>query len=114
MLDEIPEELLDELVGMLEAEVERRPALAERMASTETPGLQGVAEEIGIGNSAREYWWAAWGFATGFAGNVILAKYAQMSAGAGMDEFVGPLLIGGIVAGSACALIGWGIAKLRE
>lgn len=114
MLDDIPEELLDELVGMLEAEVERRPALAARIATKEPSATRAVIEEIGLGSSAREYWWAAWGFAGGFAGNVLLAKYAQMSASASMGEFAGPLLIGGVVAGSTCALIGWGLAKLRE
>ncbi|MGE5596061.1 MAG: hypothetical protein ACM3S1_08510 [Hyphomicrobiales bacterium] len=115
MLDDVPEELLDELVAMLEAEVDRRPELAARMASKSEPSnpVQEVIEEIGIGRTPGELQWAIWGFATGFGLNVILAKYAQMSAHAPMSQFIAPMLIGGLVAGAACAAIGWGLARLR-
>ena len=57
---------------------------------------------------------AAWGFAAGFAANVLVAKYAQMESASPMGQFIGPLLIGGLLAGATCAAIGWGFAKLRE
>jgi hypothetical protein len=69
---------------------------------------------MGFGETRREFQWATWGFAIGFAANVVLAKYAQMSSGAPMSQFFGPLVLGGLVAGATCGLIGWGAAKLRE
>jgi len=115
MLDDIPDELVDELVAMLEAEVDRRPELAAKMAGTsQSSAMKDVANEIGFGYSTREFHWAAWGFVGGFGLNIALAKYAQMSANATMQEFFAPMLIGGVVAGLACAIIGWGAAKLRE
>lgn len=115
LLDEIPEELLDELVEMLEAEVASRPALAEKLGKpTPATAVAEVMDEIGLGHTAREWWWAAWGFAGGFAVNIFVAKYAQMTTGGLMADFLVPLLIGGVVAGSACAVIGWGLAKLVE
>ncbi len=109
LLDELPDELVDELVAMLEAEAARRPAAAAKQTI-----VQEVLSDIGIGRSAREVQWAAWGFATGFALNVALAKYAQMQSSAPMGQFIGPMLLGGVVAGLACAAIGWGLAKLRD
>ena len=107
MLDNLPDELIDELVAALEEEAARLPA------SPANP-VRGVLDELGIGRSMRERQWAAWGFAAGFGANVAIAKYAQMASGASMSEFVGPLMIGGVVAGVCCAAIGWGLAKLRE
>ena len=106
-LDSVPEELIDELVAALEAEAARLPGLS-------AGPVRGVLDEIGIGRSPRERAWAAWGFAGGFGANVALAKYVQMTSGASMGEFVGPLLVGGVLAGLCCAAIGWGLAKLRE
>lgn len=106
MLDAIPDELIDELVAALEAEAAKRPA-------TKSPVME-VLSDIGIGHTAKERHWAAWGFAGGFAANVAIAKYAQMATGAPLSEFLGPLLIGGVVAGLCCSAIGWGVAKLRE
>jgi hypothetical protein len=94
-------------VAALEAEAAKLPP------SSAHP-VRGVFDELGVGRSVRERQWAAWGFAAGFAANVALAKYAQMSSSAPMSEFLGPLLIGGGVAGVCCAAIGWGLAKLRE
>lgn len=107
MLDSMPDELVDELVAALEAEAAKLPPAAKGP-------VREVFDEIGIGRSARERHWAAWGFAGGFAVNVALAKYAQMATGASLSEFLGPLLIGGVVAGVCCSAIGWGVAKLRE
>lgn len=107
ILDELPDSLMDELVAALEAEARGDPLLGS------TP-LHDVMDEIGLGRSPREWRWTTWGFAAGFAVNVGLAKYAQMSTSAPMSEFMGPLLIGGLVAGSVCAAIAWGIAKLRD
>jgi hypothetical protein len=110
LVDDIPDELVDELVAMLEAEAERR----KTEVSAPQAALQEVLEEIGFGRSPRELQWAAWGFAGGFAMNVALAKYAQMTTASSMAEFVMPMLFGGILAGAACAAIGWGLARLRE
>jgi hypothetical protein len=110
LADDIPDELVDELVSMLEAEAARRKV----EISAPQAALEELFEEIGFGRSPRELHWAAWGFAAGFALNVGLAKYAQMTTSASMSEFVMPLLFGGVLAGSACAAIGWGLAKLRE
>ena len=110
LLDDLPDDLVDELVAMLEAEAERRDITIEPR-----PGpIQEVLADIGIGHSPREIQWAAWGFAAGFAANVLVAKYAQMESAAPMGQFIAPLLIGGVVAGIACSAIGWGLAKLRE
>ena len=107
MLDNIPDELIDELVAALEAEAAKLPP------SPANP-VRGVFDELGLGRSAVERHCAAWGFTLGFTANVVIAKYAQMATGAPMAQFVGPLLIGGVVAGLCCAAIGWGLAKLRE
>ncbi|OAI40843.1 hypothetical protein AYO38_05010 [bacterium SCGC AG-212-C10] len=103
---DVPDELIAELLAALEAEGARRTAAASP--------LHEVLDELGVGKTAREWQWAAWGFAGGFALNVAVAKYAQMATSATMGEFVGPLLVGGIIAGAACAAIGWGLAKLKE
>ena len=110
LLDELPDELVDELVAMLEAEAARRPGIT-------LPGnsvVREVIEDIGVGHSPREGQWAAWGFAAGFAANVALAKYAQMQTSSPMGQFIGPMLIGGVIAGLACSAIGWGVAKLKD
>jgi hypothetical protein len=95
---------------MLEAEAARRPVAAKP--------VQGVVHEVlgdmGVGASPREGQWAAWGFAAGFAANVALAKYAQMQTSSPMSQFMVPMLIGGVIAGFACAAIGWGVAKLKD
>jgi hypothetical protein len=117
LLDEVPDELIDELVAALERESSSRPGLRTSRApggSVIPPALREIVDEIGIGRDPRELPWAAWGFAIGFGANVVLAKYVQMSTGASFSSFVMPLLIGGLVAGGACAGIGWGLAKLRE
>jgi hypothetical protein len=107
MLDGLPDALIDELVAALEAEAARLPDLAPNP-------VRGVLQELGVGRSAREKQWAAWGFAGGFAANVALAKYAQMASSSPMSDFIGPMLVGGGIAGVCCAAIGWGLAKLRE
>lgn len=110
LLDEVPDSLIDELVAALEAEAAREATPVGVPAGT----VQGALHEMGIGISPREGSWAGWGFAAGFAANVLLAKYAQMASGAPMSAFVAPMLLGGMVAGAACAGIGWGLARLRE
>jgi hypothetical protein len=108
MLDEMPDALIDELVAALEAE-----AAKDAAAPAGSP-LREILDEIGFRKSPKEATWAVWGFAAGFAGNVLVAKYAQMSAGAPMSALIGPLLLGGLVAGATCAAIGWGLARLRD
>lgn len=107
LLDSVPDELIDELVAALEAE-------AARMPEGQRGPVREVFEDIGLGRTTREKQWAAWGFAAGFAANVAIAKYAQMATGAPFSQFVGPLLLGGVVAGFCCSAIGWGAARLRE
>ncbi len=107
ILDELPDELMNELVAALEAEARGDPLPGS------TP-FQDVIDEIGMGSSPRELQWTTWGFAAGFAVNVALAKYAQMSTSAPMSQFFGPLIVGGAVAGTVSAAIGWGIARLRD
>lgn len=104
LLDDIPDELVEELVAALEAEAAKSgPAM---------PVLE-VLEELGVGRTPRERHWAAWGFAGGFAANIALAKWAQMSTGAPLSDFVLPMLLGGALAGLTCGAIGWGFAKLH-
>ncbi len=110
LLEDIPDELINELVLALEAEAAKTPALGDGPAAA----LHGVLQDVGFGRSPLEFQWASWGFAAGFSANVILAKYAQMTSGASMSQFIMPMLFGGIVAGAACGVIGWGLAKLRE
>ena len=108
LLQNVPDELIDELVAALEAEAARTPIIGAPNA------VQELLQEIGFGKSAREMQWAAWGFAGGFAVNVLLAKYAQMASSASMSAFIVPMLVGGGLAGTTCAAIGWGLAKLRD
>lgn len=110
MLDEIPEELIEELVAALEAEAAK---LGPRATTPASP-LREVLNEMGVGSSPHEVGWTAWGFAIGFGANIALAKYAQMSSGASFASFAVPLFVGGMVAGMACAAIGWGLARLRD
>lgn len=112
LLDELPDELIDELVAALEAEASKMEAEPAPLGVAEP--LREVLEEIGFGRSAREMPWALWGFAGGFALNVAVAKYAQMVSGSPMSEFMGPLILGGLLAGATCAAIGWGLAKLSD
>ncbi|MCO5200943.1 MAG: hypothetical protein M9925_04505 [Chloroflexi bacterium] len=107
MLDDIPDELVDELVAALEAEAARMPSVGPNP-------VREVLSELGLGRSPRERHWAAWGFAAGFAANIVIAKYAQMTTAAPMSQFIGPMLLGGLLAGATCSAIGWGFARLRE
>lgn len=109
MLDDIPDELIDELVAALEAEAARAPTSGDAASVV----VRELLDEIGVGRDPRAITWAAWGFSAGFGVNVFLAKYVQISTGATMQEFVGPMLIGGMVAGVGCAALAWGIARLK-
>ncbi len=112
LLDELPDELVEELVAALEAEAAKMRAEPAPIGVVEP--LRDVLQEIGFGRSAREMPWALWGFAGGFALNVGVAKYAQMASGSPMADFIGPLILGGVLAGATCAAIGWGLAKLLD
>lgn len=111
MLDELPDELVDELVAALEAEAAREPVALPSPAVT---AMQDVLREIAGPRSGRDIQWAAWGFAGGFALNVLVAKYAQMTSGGPLTEFLVPMLFGGVLAGAACGAIGWGVSRLRD
>ncbi len=100
-----PDSLIDELVAALEAEARRLDAANP---------LAGVLAELDLGRTPRERRWAAWGFAAGFALNVGIAKWAQVASGAPISDFLGPILLGGLIAGATCAAIGWGLARLRQ
>ncbi len=103
----------DDLIDQLIASLETESALSQGQ-SAQSDSMRGVLQDIGFGQSSSELPWAAWGFAAGFTLNVVVAKYAQMTSGASMGEFMPAFVVGGIIAGAACAGIGWGIAKLRE
>ncbi|MFN0146818.1 MAG: hypothetical protein ACKVT1_09920 [Dehalococcoidia bacterium] len=115
LLDDIPEGLIDELVEALERETASRSGAAPGKSPSPpmVPAIKEFVQELGIGTDPRELTWAAWGFAAGFGGNLILAKYVQMTNGASFSSFVVPLLLGGIVSGTACAGIAWGFTRLR-
>lgn len=106
---ETPDELIDELIARLEAD-----AAAAPLADNRPDSVGAVLRDIGFGQSERELPWAVWGFALGFTLNVVVAKYAQMTSGAAMSEFIPAFIFGGIVAGAAGAGIGWAVAKLKE
>lgn len=102
------DDILDELIRSLEAEAALTPGQPGQQES-----VRAVLQDIGFGQSTSELPWAMWGFAAGFTLNVAVAKYAQVTSGAPLGEFVPAFLFGGMVAGAACAGIGWGLAKLR-
>ena len=109
MLDDIPDELIDELVAALEAAAAVPPAPGDSASAA----VYDLLHEIGVGRDPRALTWAVWGFSSGFGLNVVLAKYVQISSGATMQQFIGPLLIGGVVAGVGCAALAWGLARLK-
>lgn len=118
LVDDVSDELLAELVALLEEETGRRrdgvPAPPPAPPPPEPSLLARFLTDVFGTPSERETQWAAWGFALGFAGNVALAKAAQMASGAPVTEMVVPILLGGATAGGVCALIGWGLARLRD
>lgn len=105
ILDTMPDALMDELIAALEAEAQKLDQLNP---------VAGVLTELDLGRTPRERRWAAWGFAAGFALNIAIAKWAQVASAAPLSEFLAPMLIGGLVAGTTCAAIGWGLARLRS
>ncbi|MCL6645254.1 MAG: hypothetical protein K6U88_09825, partial [Dehalococcoidia bacterium] len=105
IIDSVPDALIDELVAALEAEAARLD---------QANPVVGVLAELELGRTLRERHWAAWGFAAGFALNVGIAKWAQVASGAPVTDFIVPILVGGVIAGAACAAIGWGLARLRQ
>jgi hypothetical protein len=108
LLEDLPDELVEELASALEA-----AALPESPRQDES-AVGGFLAEVGFGSDPREPVWAAWGFSVGFAVNVAVAKLAQMSTSAPMSDLFVPIIAGGLVAGGAGAVIGWGLAKLKE
>ncbi len=112
MVDETPDSLIDELTRALESEASARQQQPANDASDDL--FRGVAREAGFGTTRVEFAWATWGFCAGFAANVLLMKYVQMSMGAPLGAVIAPMIFGGLLAGATCAAIGWGIAKLRE
>lgn len=111
MVDEVPDDLMEELARALNEEANSR----EPIAGTEDASLlRGLAQELGLGRSKGEFQYAFLGFAGGFALNVGLMKYVQMSSGATLDAVFAPMFLGGLMTGGTCAVIGWGIAKLKE
>jgi len=105
ILESVPDSLVDELVAALEAEAAKLD---------QANPVVGVLAELELGRTPRERQWAAWGFAAGFALNVGIAKWAQVASGAPVTDFIVPILVGGVIAGAACAAIGWGLARLRQ
>jgi hypothetical protein len=109
MLDDVPEELIDELVAAIHEEARAR----EKRSATRSP-VRDVLDEIGVGQSPRELPWAIWGFVAGFSGNLAIAKYAQMNTSAPLSDFLAPMLLGGLLAGATCSAIAWAVVRLRE
>jgi len=109
LLDDVPEELVDELIAAIQEEARVR----EMRRSNPSP-VREVLDEIGVGQSPRELPWAIWGFVAGFAGNLAIAKYAQMASGSPLSDFLAPMLLGGLVAGATCSAIAWAVVRLRE
>lgn len=108
ILDQLPDELVEELARALEAESgPARPSRARGLVVE-------LTEELALGRSPRETTWALWGFAAGFGLNLLVAKVAQVSSGAPMSDFLLPLAVGGLVAGGTAAAIGWGLARLLD
>ncbi len=114
LLDEVSDDLLNELLALLDEERDRRHSSREPVLPPEpTPLARFLADVFGP-SSPREQAWAAWGFALGFAANVVLAKLAQMESGAPLADIVVPMVLGGATAGAIGALIGWALARLRD
>jgi hypothetical protein len=114
LLDDVSDDLLNELLALLDEEQARRRSPREPVLPPEpTPIARFLADVFGP-PTAREAHWAAWGFALGFVANVALAKLAQVQSGAPLADVVVPMLLGGVTAGGIGALIGWGLAKLRD
>ncbi len=107
----VPDELIDELIASLQ---HSEAALANVPAGPGRETVREVLRDIGVGENDRELPWAAWAFAIGFTANIAVAKYAQVTSGATMTEFVPAFIVGGIVAGTVCGAIGWGLARLRS
>jgi len=108
LLDDLPDELVEELASALEAAAMPQPAPDDESA------VSGFLAEVGFGSDPRELLWATWGFSVGFGANVAVAKLAQISAGAPISDLMVPIIAGGLIAGGAGAAIGWGLAKLKE
>lgn len=111
MVDEVPDELMEELARALDDEANSRHAVT---GTEDASLLRGVAQELRLGRSKGEFQYAFLGFAGGFAINVGLMKYVQMSSSATLDAVFAPMFLGGLMTGATCAVIGWGIAKLKE
>ena len=111
MVDDVPDELMDELARALgEEAIERQRQTPDDAASL----LRGVAQDLQLGRTRAEFQWAFFGFTGGFAANVALMKYVQMASSASFDAVFAPMFLGGLMTGGTCAVIGWGIAKLKE
>ena len=108
LLDELPDELVEELATALEA------AAAPETPPDDESAVRSFLAEVDFGSDPRESYWAVWGFSIGFGANVAMAKLAQMSTSAPMADLFVPIIVGGLIAGGAGAAIGWGLAKLRE
>jgi len=112
LVDEVPEELIDELAAALEEEAAARRSSPRGDAADSL--FASLASDIGIGTTGGQLQWTSWGFVAGFAVNVGLMKYAQMATGVPMSAVMMPMFAGGLVAGVTCAVIGWGLSRLRE
>jgi hypothetical protein len=111
MVDDVPEDLMDELARALgEEAIERQQQTSDDGGSL----LRGVAQDLQLGRTKAEFQWAFFGFTGGFVANVALMKYVQMASGATFDAVFAPMFLGGLMTGGTCAVIGWGIAKLKE
>ncbi|GBD22403.1 hypothetical protein HRbin29_00033 [bacterium HR29] len=114
LLDEVSDDLLNELLALLDEEQVRRRSSREPVLPPEPTPLARFLSDVFGPPSPREQSWAAWGFALGFAANVLLAKLAQAESGAPLADIVVPMLLGGATAGGIGALIGWALARLRD
>lgn len=104
LLEDVPDELIDELVAALEAEAARDPEIGAANP------VQEVLREIGFARDAV----GRVGFRCWVRGQRGTRPVRPDGEWRLMAAFIVPMLAGGAIAGAPCAAIGRGFAKLRD